>query len=630
MVGCCRPRLSPELLRVKVLNSQVDIRIQTGQRKASHLASCGRESRSPPFRSLGAVASRVGSPSIGPGNINTSSPLEGALDSGRFISRYYVLPGRRDQLLRQCVGSKHQDSQTTNCSRKHGTRNFTLAVMNHRRSYSSSSAYGASTSAAVPGSSPCRAFIALGSNQGDRIAAIEQACREMEARGIRIIRTSNLFETAPMYVTDQESFFNGVCEVETTLGPTALLNTLQSIETGMGRRKIIDKGPRNIDLDILLYNNIKFSDPRLDIPHKLMLEREFVLRPLCQLIPKEYPPGSDKKLSYQSYLESLPRSNTPPLAVTPLSPHLPPLNPSDPKRTTHLMAVLNVTPDSFSDGGKHSPANLAALAETIRTFIRNGATIIDVGGESTRPDSAPVTKQEEVSRVIPAIRLIRSLPEANKVAISIDTYRAAVAEAAVNAGADIINDISAGAMDPNMPATMAKLQKTVMLMHMRGTPQTMTKLTDYSAYVAPSGGTGSGSNSGLINGVANELMERIRVVESAGVRRWRIILDPGIGFAKNQSQNLELLGNMHCLKEEFEGLRDFPWLVGTSRKGFIGRITGVTKPNERVWGTAAAVTAAVAGGADVVRVHDIEEMSQVVKMADAIYRRDDLGRSMGI
>ncbi|KAL2374422.1 hypothetical protein RJZ57_001074 [Blastomyces gilchristii] len=433
--------------------------------------------------------------------------------------------------------------------------------MNHRRSSSSSSTYGASASAAVPGASPCRAFIALGSNQGDRIAAIEQACREMEACGIRIIRTSSLFETAPMYVTDQESFFNGVCEIETTLGPTALLNTLQSIET-------------------------------------------------------------DKKLSYQSYLESLPPSNPPPVAVTPLSPHLPPLNPSDPTRTTHLMAVLNVTPDSFSDGGQNSPANLAALAETIRTFIRNGATIIDVGGESTRPDSVPVAEQEELSRVIPAIRLIRSLPEANKIAISIDTYRAAVAEAAVNAGADIINDVSAGAMDPNMPATMAKLQKTVMLMHMRGTPQTMTKLTDYSAYV-PSSGTGSASGSGLINGVANELMERIRAVESAGVRRWRIILDPGIGFAKNQAQNLELLGNMHCLKEGYEGLRYFPWLVGTSRKGFIGRITGVTKPNERVWGTAAAVTAAVAGGADVVRVHDVEEMRQVVKMADAIYRRGD-------
>ncbi|OAX84446.1 dihydropteroate synthase [Emergomyces africanus] len=493
--------------------------------------------------------------------------------------------------------------------------------MNRRRGYS-----GTGTSASVPGLSPCRAFIALGSNMGDRIAAIEQACREMENRGIRILRTSSLFETAPMYVTDQEKFVNGVCEIETTMAPIALLDTLQSIENDMGRRKIIDKGPRTIDLDILLYNRLTFSHRRLDVPHKLMLEREFVLRPLCQLIPNDSPPLSDGALSYQSYLDSLSLSNPCPSAITPLSANLPPLSPSDPKRTTHLMAVLNITPDSFSDGGQHSSTNMTALTEAIHTFIRGGATIIDVGGESTRPDCGPVTEKEELSRVIPAIRHIRSLPEANKIAISIDTYRAAVAEAAVNAGADIINDVSAGSMDTSMLTTMAKLQKTVILMHMRGTPQTMMKLTDYSAYgrdLISQGhdhGSGSGSGSGVVDGVANELIERVRAAENAGVRRWRIILDPGIGFAKNQAQNLELLRNMHCLKKGVEGLSYFPWLVGTSRKGFVGRITGVSKPNERVWGTAAAVTAAIGGGADAVRVHDLEEMNQVVKMADAIYR----------
>ncbi|PGH16735.1 dihydropteroate synthase [Helicocarpus griseus UAMH5409] len=457
-------------------------------------------------------------------------------------------------------------------------------------------------------SPPCRAFIALGSNMGDRIAMIEQACREMEARGIKIVRTSSLFETAPMYVTEQEEFVNGVCEIETTMDPITLLDTLQAIETGMGRRKIIDKGPRTIDLDILLYNSTRFSDRRLDIPHKLMLEREFVLRPLCQLIPNEYPPFSNKPLTYQSYLDFLPPSDPSPTAITPISPGLPPLTPSDPSRKTHLMAILNVTPNSFSDGGQHSPTDLRALTETVRTFIRNGTTIIDIGGESTNPTSSPVTAEEELSRVIPAIRHIRSLPEASNVAISIDTYRAAVAEAAVHAGADIINDVSAGTLDPQMLATMAKLQKSVILMHMRGTPQTMTKLTDYSTYKGD-----------VLDGVASELEERIRAAEDAGVRRWRIILDPGIGFAKNQGQNLELLRNMQRLKGA-AGLGYLPWLVGTSRKGFIGRITKVERPDERVWGTAAAVTASVGGGADVVRVHDTKEMGQVVRMADAIYR----------
>ncbi|OJD16235.1 dihydropteroate synthase [Emergomyces pasteurianus Ep9510] len=587
-----------------------------GQRKSAPLG--GRESPPPTFCASGAAISRGGATSIRYSHINTSPPLQGAFDSRRFFSQY-----RGGQFVRQNVAKKLLPIQgTKNCSGKHENGSFTLGVMNRRRGYSSSSAPGTGTSASVPGMSPTRAFIALGSNLGDRIAAIEQACREMEAQDIRIVRTSSLFETAPMYVTDQEKFVNAVCEIETTMGPTTLLNTLQSIETGMGRRKIIDKGPRTIDLDILLYDRLTFSDRRLDIPHKLMLEREFVLRPLCQLIPNETPPVSGGSLSYQSYLDSLPLSTPAPSAITPLSANVPPLSPSDPKRTTHLMAVLNITPDSFSDGGQHSPTNVAAFTETINTFIRSGATIIDVGGESARPGCRPVTENEELSRVIPAIRLIRSLPEANKIAISIDTYRAAVAEAAVNAGADIINDVSAGSMDTSMLATMAKLQKTVILMHMRGTPQTMTKRTDYNAYSQGRLDVGHGRESGVVDGVANELLERVRAAENAGVRRWRIILDPGIGFAKNQAQNLELLRNMHCLKGEFEGLSYFPWLVGTSRKGFVGRITGVTKPDERVWGTAAAVTVAVGGGADVVRVHDLKEMSQVVKMADAIYRDD--------
>lgn len=271
------------------------------------------------------------------------------------------------------------------------------------------------------------------------------------------------------------------------------------------------------------------------------------------------------------------------------------------------MAILNMTPDSFSDGGLHSPTDLAGITSTVRQFIASGATIIDIGGESTRPNAPPVSEEEELSRVIPAIRHIRtSIPEAVNVAISIDTYRARVAAEACAAGADIINDVSAGTLDPEMLPTMARTGKSVILMHMRGDPSTMTKLTDYPE--------------GVVEGVGSELRARVRVAEAAGIRRWRIILDPGIGFAKTQAQNLTLLREMQRLRTGIEGLDNFPWLVGTSRKGFIGRITGVEKASERVWGTAAAVTASVAGGADIARVHDVAEMSQVVKMADAIYR----------
>lgn len=271
------------------------------------------------------------------------------------------------------------------------------------------------------------------------------------------------------------------------------------------------------------------------------------------------------------------------------------------------MAILNLTPDSFSDGGVHLPTDLTSLTTTIKSFIAAGASIIDIGGQTTRPGSIPSSEEEELSRVLPAIRHIRtSIPEAAHVAISIDTFRASVAEKACAAGADIINDVSSGTLDPDMLPTMARTGKSVILMHMRGTPATMTKLTQYP--------------NGVIKDTASELRDRVAAAQDAGVRRWRMILDPGIGFAKNQAQDLTILRELGRLRSCEEGLDYFPWLVGSSRKKFIGRLTGVEEARERTWGTAATVSAAVAGGADVVRVHDVREMGQVAKVADAIYR----------
>lgn len=267
------------------------------------------------------------------------------------------------------------------------------------------------------------------------------------------------------------------------------------------------------------------------------------------------------------------------------------------------MAILNMTPDSFSDGGTHTSAATSTLADTIRNIIASGATILDVGGQSTAPKRPEVSAEEELSRVLPAIKLIRSLPEAKDILISVDTYRASVAEQAVHAGADIINDVSAGAMDADMLATMARLGKTVCLMHMRGTPATMSSLNNYSSST-PSGTDNSNSNSNaaaaddddaLIFTIGKELLSRVAAAEAAGVRRWRIILDPGIGFAKDGAQNVALLRNLRALRE-WPGLEGLPWLVGSSRKSFIGTITGVATPAERIWGTAATVAAAVEGG----------------------------------
>ncbi|KAI9728066.1 MAG: trifunctional dihydropteroate synthetase [Cirrosporium novae-zelandiae] len=452
-----------------------------------------------------------------------------------------------------------------------------------------------------------RAFVAFGSNMGNCLETIEKACHLLDRRGIKVTRTSSLWQTAPMYYENQDPFLNGVCEVETSLDPIGLLDQLQDIENELGRVRKISKGPRTIDLDILLYDSQVMNTPRLTIPHPLMLEREFVLRPLCELIPDEPLPGMDQQTAFSTYLQEL---NTPPDAVlqAPTSHRLPFLKPLTPSRATEIMAVLNLTPDSFSDGGLRSPSDMSALDQTVRSFIESGTTIIDIGGQSTRPGAPVVGEQEELRRILPAIKHVRSMPEANNIAISVDTYYASVAKASLEAGADIINDVSAGLLDPSMLPTTASLGATIILMHMRGTPETMSKLTHYP--------------NGIIEGVAQELLARVREAQAAGIRRWRIILDPGIGFAKTQDQNLALLRNMDKLRG-YPGLAGFPWLVGTSRKGFIGKITGVMKPAKRGWGTAAAVTAAIKGGADIVRVHDVSEMAAVAKMADALFRAQE-------
>lgn len=435
---------------------------------------------------------------------------------------------------------------------------------------------------------------------------IEMACKEMEASGkIRLLRTSNLWETKAMYVLDQDKFVNGVCEVDTTLSPLELLDELQSIENRMGRVKFIDKGPRNIDLDILLYDEETVVHERLQIPHPLMLEREFVLRPLCDIAPKKRLLRPKSGTFLQS-LRKLAPSNPPLSPFTPLARALPPIATTHPNRATRIMSILNVTPDSFSDAGKNYEIDESELARTIKSHIAAGATIIDIGGQSTRPGAIQITSNEEVSRILPVIKIIRSLREAENIAISVDTYHAEVAKHAIEAGADIINDVSAGQMDPEMLPTVAQLGCTVCLMHMRGTPATMNSHANYSP-------------NGVLKTVAEELRQRVEEAEKAGVRRWRIILDPGIGFAKTQDHNLELLHRLEHLRHS-PALAGLPWLVGTSRKAFIGKITGVDEAEKRAWGTAAAVTAAIQGGADIVRVHDVEEMTQVARMADALYR----------
>ena len=268
-------------------------------------------------------------------------------------------------------------------------------------------------------------------------------------------------------------------------------------------------------------------------------------------------------------------------------------------KRTYLMGVLNVTPDSFSDGGDYYTIE-SALAQA-ENMVKSGVDIIDIGGQSTRPGAAEISLEEEIDRVIPVLQILRQKAEIfGSVPISVDTTRAQVAKAAVEAGADIINDISGATFDSEMLSTVAHLKVPIILMHIRGTPQTMQKLTDYRD---------------LIGEIREFLESRIAEAVAAGIDKSHIILDPGIGFAKNYSQNLEILQQL----AKFRGL-DCPILVGVSRKSFIGHILNQPLAKQRIWGTAAACTGAIANSADILRVHDVREMYDVCLVADAIFR----------
>jgi len=264
---------------------------------------------------------------------------------------------------------------------------------------------------------------------------------------------------------------------------------------------------------------------------------------------------------------------------------------------TLLMGILNVTPDSFSDGGRFYEAERAL--ERGRELIAEGADIIDVGGESTRPGAGPVTAEEEMRRIIPVVKHLASETEA---VISVDTTKAEVARAALLAGAEIINDISALRFDFHIADEVAQTGAGLILMHSRGTPATMHRLPPVPD---------------ILGEVTRSLRSSASMAERRGVPASSIVLDPGVGFGKSPEQNVELIARLDDLRSR---LPSFPFLIGTSRKSFIGRLLEDAPVEERIYGTMATVTAAVLGGAQIVRVHDLRAARETVRVADAIRR----------
>ncbi len=273
---------------------------------------------------------------------------------------------------------------------------------------------------------------------------------------------------------------------------------------------------------------------------------------------------------------------------------------------TYVMGVVNVTPDSFSDGGEHFGVE-AAVAHAKR-LIEEGADIIDIGGESTRPGADPVPVEEEIARVLPVVERVSQETDG---IVSIDTMKPEVADEAIRAGAHMVNDVSA-LSDPKMLEVVATAGVPAVLMHMKGTPRTMQRNPTYGD---------------LMGEIIGFLKKRIEMAEAAGVAGEKLLVDPGIGFGKTVEHNLEIIKRLAELKVLGKGI-----VLGTSRKSFIGKVLNLDLPAERIFGTAASVAVGIVNGANVVRVHDVREMVQVARLADAIIssevgRRSEATRS---
>lgn len=503
------------------------------------------------------------------------------------------------------------------------------------------------------------AYIAFGSNEGDSLQNISKAIALMKHYQLKVLSTSSLYISKPMYFNDQRHFYNGIAKIcFQKLAPQELLVILKKIEYHhLKRIKEFDNGPRSIDLDIVLYDDKVIETEDLVIPHKSLLERDFVLQPLCELVKTDViHPRTGECL--HKHLAELMKSKIDNEDLQGLSRIIPmprlqesknPLiyNTYNYKTKTCIMGILNITPDSFSDG-KENFDDVADILKTAKSLVEQGASILDIGGVSTRPHSYPPTVEEELRRVTSVVKAIRlsSDPQLAEVIISIDTYRAQVAEQCLQSGADIINDISMGQYDEAIFDVVAKYGCPYIVNHVRGTPADMNIFNTYNAnqdpslteYMAPTRADGAASlnnskEKDLIYGISRELAILILKAFHRGVKKWQIILDPGVGFSKNIHQNLSIIRNASFFKHyalqkndlpnnecKYLSFATLPMLIGTSRKGFLGKLCGEPVPSERKLSSAASLVACVQQDVDIARVHDVKESNKALAVADALYK----------
>jgi len=398
-------------------------------------------------------------------------------------------------------------------------------------------------------------YISLGSNMGNKRENLEKAIKEVaKIKDTFIIKESKIIETEPFGYKEQDDFLNSCIGVKTLLAPREILKELLAIEIRMGRERKIKWGPRIIDLDIIFYGKEVIEEEDLIVPHPYMEYREFVLKPLEEIIPNFV----NKEIILGE--------------------------------RTLVMGILNVTPDSFSDGGKYN--NLDSAIKQAEKLILDGADIIDVGGESTRPGHIQISSEEEISRVVP---IIEKISKNLDTVISIDTYKYNVAEEAIKAGANIINDIWGLQYDNGEMAELVKKSSLpIIVMHNQNDEI-------YSKDIMLS---------------LREFFEKTyKIADKYGIDRDKIILDPGLGFGKNAEQNIEVLSRLNELKDMG------PILLGASKKRFIGKLLNDLPFDERVEGTVATTVIGIEKGVDIVRVHNVLENKRACLVADGIYRK---------
>lgn len=438
-------------------------------------------------------------------------------------------------------------------------------------------------------------IIGFGANlSGKHGNAEETLCfyaKKLSKSGVNILKSSHIYESAPVPISDQPWYKNAVCVVETHLPPHDLLNLLSDLEKDAGRVRTEQNAPRVLDLDLLAYHDVIMNDDTLKLPHPELHNRAFTLYPMAEISKDWKHPTLNK--SVDNMIKNLPTDQKiKKIRGKKLFETLVDKLRNQPSPL--IMGIVNATPDSFFDGGEYNKVD-QAIAHG-KKILKQGADILDIGGESTRPNAKTVSVQEELNRIIPVIEGLKPYAEY----ISVDTRNSKTMEAAIKAGANMINDVSALTHDPEAMSVVSQSGLPVCLMHMKGTPETMQNAPKYK---------------NVIDEVLAYLENRMRECVLYGIDINNIIVDPGIGFGKVLEHNLIIIKNLH----RFQSL-GCPLLLGASRKSFIAGIDkNASSPKDRLGGSLATILHALkSNNTQILRVHDVVETVQAVKVYKAI------------